>query len=252
MAYCKKNRSLINIAAVGGSAGITNGFISGTGNSLVGGKNIGESLGKGLDAAWKQGLAGAAIGGISAGISAIKHGRTFWTGTRKGSMYVSAERLSINVPEQKAELNLGNRRTKLASVDSKIRVHEATYYEAALEFEGTPYEWGGMTNKGIDCSGLVNRATGNETRIWTTSMGVPPGDWVRLTPSTDNYSGFVDALKVGDLLVWPSNHTAFSSGSISMFHSYSGAGVSFTSDLKYYLKEFGYPDLYRQIREIFH
>jgi hypothetical protein len=48
-----------------------------TANSLVGGSNIGESLKKGLDAAWKQILAGAAIGGVSAGISALKYDRTF-------------------------------------------------------------------------------------------------------------------------------------------------------------------------------
>jgi hypothetical protein len=45
-----------------------------TANSLVGGTNIGESLKKGLNAAWKQILAGAAIGGVSA---AIKYDRTF-------------------------------------------------------------------------------------------------------------------------------------------------------------------------------
>jgi uncharacterized protein (TIGR02594 family) len=92
-------------AAVGGAAGITNGVITGTGNSLVSGKNITESLVSGLNAAWKQGLTGAAIGGLSAGISGATHGRNFWTGDAKGSMYVNAERLSINVPEQRAELN---------------------------------------------------------------------------------------------------------------------------------------------------
>ena len=107
-------------AAVGGAAGITNGLISGTGNSLVSGTNIGGSLARGLESAWKQGLTGAAFGGISAGIDAVAHGRNFLTGHAKGSMYVSAERLSINVPEQRAELNTGGMSAELDDLNTHI------------------------------------------------------------------------------------------------------------------------------------
>jgi uncharacterized protein (TIGR02594 family) len=65
---------------------------------------------------------------ISAGISAVAHGRKFWTGGTKGSMYVSAERLSINVPEQRAELNTEGMRTTrhLATGEPTIEVGPLT------------------------------------------------------------------------------------------------------------------------------
>jgi len=79
----------------------------------VAGNKFGDSFRKGLDAAWKQGIVGGAIGGISAGISGAANGRNFWTGDAKGSMYVSAERLSINVPEQRAQLSADGMNTEI-------------------------------------------------------------------------------------------------------------------------------------------
>ena len=129
--------------AVVGAAGITNGFISGTGNSLVSGTTIGESLARGLESAWKQGLTGAAIGGISAGIDAVAHGRNFWTGHAKGSIYVSAERLNINVPEQKAQLNTDGMRTTRSYATGEPTIefgpltsNSRSYMEVASSYTG--------------------------------------------------------------------------------------------------------------------
>lgn len=37
----------------------------------------------------------------------------------------------------------------------KQKVTEKTIVETAMQFEGTPYLWGGASSKGLDCSGLV-------------------------------------------------------------------------------------------------
>jgi hypothetical protein len=68
----------------GAAAGITNGLITGTGNGLVEGKNIGEALlskNGGLDQAWKQGLGGAAFGGIMGALDAISNNEDWLTGS---------------------------------------------------------------------------------------------------------------------------------------------------------------------------
>ena len=36
--------------------------------------------------------------------------------------------------------------------------HEGSAIEEARRYLGAPYEWGGMTERGIDCSGLVHMA----------------------------------------------------------------------------------------------
>ena len=60
----------------GASAGLTNGFITGTGNSLMQGNKFGESLVNGLISGGKQAL----IGGAIAGTSALIRGKNFFTG----------------------------------------------------------------------------------------------------------------------------------------------------------------------------
>ena len=72
------------------------------------------------------------------------------------------------------------------------------YYQNALKFVGTPYKSGGMDRTGMDCSGLVNAATGQKTRVWHTSMGGEklPGRWSRvLTPAT-SHNDFLSQLKI--------------------------------------------------------
>ena len=90
-----------------------------------------DEVKKGLDAAWKQGVMGGAIGGLSAGISGAANGRKFWTGDAKGSMYVSAERLSINVPEQRAELNMEGMRSEI----------NPYYVNSDLTYDGYNLNW---------------------------------------------------------------------------------------------------------------
>lgn len=87
---------------------------------------------------------------------------------------------------------------------------------------------------GIDCSGLVNRATGNEVRVWTTSLGNPPGNWNKLKVSTISYDAFISNVLQGDLFVWPTRHAAFYAGDGGLFHAHGkpGTPTGYTYDLK--------------------
>ncbi len=122
------------------------------------------------------------------------------------------------------------------------------YLDNALKFEGAPYLYGGMTKDGIDCSGLVNRATGHEKRVWTTSMGNPPGNWSKVIVRTSSYDNFIADVNKGDLFVWPTQHAAFYAGNGKLFraHGKTGTKTGYTDDLNsYWITEEGYPDVYR-------
>src|SRR5690606_2630007 len=95
----------------------------------------------------------------------------------------------------------------------------ANYYERALAFEGIPYLWDGLTCAGLDCSGLVNRATGHKERVWSTGGGDPPGNWRQVQYNTSSYKAFINDAVRGDLFVWKGQHTAFSAGGVDLFHS---------------------------------
>ncbi|MCD4747334.1 MAG: C40 family peptidase, partial [Bacteroidales bacterium] len=136
---------------------------------------------------------------------------------------------------------------------AKSKGDETSYYDNALNFEGAPYKDGGMTKDGIDCSGLVNQATGNENRVWTTSMGDPPGNWELTTVRTDSYDNFIFDVQMGDLFLWPEKHTAFyagvRNGKHSLFHAHgkTGTPTGYTGDLKtWWIPNRGYPYVYRQ------
>ena len=57
----------------------TGGFVSGMGNSLADGKNIGEALNSGALTGVKGGLSGGVAGGLMQGISNSAKGANFWT-----------------------------------------------------------------------------------------------------------------------------------------------------------------------------
>jgi len=124
-----------------------------------------------------------------------------------------------------------------------------SYYEKALQYEGVPYVSGGMDKNGMDCSGLVNAATGQKERVWHTGAGKPPGNWEMVSTlgwwSNDN---FMREAKEGDLFLWH-GHCAFYAGGERLFHARKpGTRVGFTNDLKiYWLPQKGYPVVYRQI-----
>jgi cell wall-associated NlpC family hydrolase len=89
----------------------------------------------------------------------------------------------------------------------------AAVVATAEQFEGTPYEWGGMTVDGIDCSGLA----------WVAyrTAGVP-------LPRDSDQQRRVgrevgrDELRPGDLLFFP-GHVAISTGGAGFVHAYGDA-----------------------------
>jgi cell wall-associated NlpC family hydrolase len=122
-----------------------------------------------------------------------------------------------------------------------------TYYLKALTYIGVPYKVGGMDKTGMDCSGLVNAATGQRTRIWTTGAGDPPGNWNKLNIQATSHDGFIKKLQRGDLLVWKGHCAFFDMGERLLHARKQGTTVGFTNDLRlYWLKTMGYPTVYRQ------
>lgn len=67
-------------AVIGGSSGLTGGFITGAGNSWMQGANFGQGLWAGLKSGGKGAFWGAIGGGLAGGIDAALHGRDFWSG----------------------------------------------------------------------------------------------------------------------------------------------------------------------------
>ena len=122
-----------------------------------------------------------------------------------------------------------------------------TYYEKALEFTGVPYKSGGIDKNGVDCSGLVNAATGQTKRVWNTEDSTPPPGHTEIKIKSEQIDGFVKSLKKGDVLLWK-GHVAFYDSGTRLFHARkTGTNVGFTNDLKlYWLKEKGFPKVYRQ------
>jgi len=81
-------------AISGAAAGATNGLVSGTGNGLISGKKFSDAfINGGLNQAWKQGLGGAAVGGVLGGIDAVQNDRNFLTGSPKQRVIGNSENM---------------------------------------------------------------------------------------------------------------------------------------------------------------
>ncbi len=155
---------------------------------------------------------------------------------------------TLNTNGMRAEPNIGGDPSiEIGSLRSNARLPNS-YYEAAQIYEGTPYLWGSSSAAGTDCSGLVCLSKRAESR-WTTSGGMPPGNWSAMT-YTHSRAGFMQVARTGDLVVWPGSHTAYYAGGTRLFHAHGSAGTptGYTNDLIWYLSNRGYPNLYRQNR----
>ena len=98
---------------------------------------------------------------------------------------------------------------------------------AAERFEGTPYQWGGVTPWGADCSGLVQTSFAlHGVRLprdaWQQAEADPGGDASRIER--------LDALRAGDLLFFSDRadrritHVGISLGAMRMVHLALGRG----------------------------
>jgi cell wall-associated NlpC family hydrolase len=91
--------------------------------------------------------------------------------------------------------------------------------EIARSFLGAPYEWGGLTERGIDCSGLVHITYRRLGRL------VPRDSRQQEAAGTPVAEG---ELRCGDLVTYgqeAADHVAFWLGDGRILHSASGKGV---------------------------
>ncbi len=94
----------------------------------------------------------------------------------------------------------------------------------ARSFLGAPYEWGGLTERGIDCSGLVHIAYRLAGRL------VPRDSWQQEEAGTP-----VDAPEPGDLVTYGADradHVAFWIGEGRILHATAREGLGVVEELE--------------------
>lgn len=97
------------------------------------------------------------------------------------------------------------------------QAREGSVLEEARRYLGAPYEWGGMTERGIDCSGLVHMAYRGLGRV------VPRDACQQEEAGRD-----VDEPQAGDLVTYgteATDHIAFWVGDGSILHAAGRDGV---------------------------
>lgn len=93
---------------------------------------------------------------------------------------------------------------------------EGDVLEEARAYLGAPYEWGGMTEKGIDCSGLVHMAFRRLGRLVPRDSWQQEGAGVKIGQ---------DDLRPGDLACYE-GHIAFWLGEGRVLHASGREGVA--------------------------
>jgi len=224
-------------SAKGAAIGFGLGALAGYGATQVNWGSVGnkiKSLGGVKFPAFKPVDVSKAISYMNGAVSGLRAARQVWDNPSWGRSRV------LQLPTQLDDVVINPR-----------------YIDVAGDFENAPYLLGGMSMQGMDCSGLVNCATGQTERVWYTgSPQGPPGNWEEVFPSTTDADSFIGGLERGDLFLWD-GHTAFYEGGANgntLFHAHGSTGTltGATNDLRWYLSPdgLGYPRVFRQLMGI--
>jgi hypothetical protein len=132
-------------AAVGFGTGFTGGMVTGTGNSLIQGQNIGKALSNGLNSGLWGGAIGGLTGGITGGIGAARAGNDFWSGgltaeDKLGRLYDDALSQGIIDPEEGAVgvVRMG-RNYEMDGAWGKARYGKRMVSNGFIEVDGVPH-----------------------------------------------------------------------------------------------------------------
>jgi hypothetical protein len=200
--------SFISGAAIGGAAGFSSGFVGGLGNGLLDRQNFGDALWSGTKTGFTSGLSGAAIGGITSGINAVRDGRGFWNGAR---MIDEQNLANQNLPliQQRGEYNCGPATGESTTGISQDR------YRAII---------GGDPNKDpvtiAQLNGAIQSETGRTARAITENLPTDRWGAIDIANRMNNGSNFyLGSVNAGESI---GHATALNSVTIRTFQKISG------------------------------